>query len=130
MADDQQIRDRIENFVTELDALVRQAAIDSVSQALQTRGSGVPRAPRVRAAVSAPTSRRGRKGQKRDPGELKQLTERLLAYVTKNRGQRIEQIGKGMGTTTKELKLPAQKLIAEKKIRTTGQKRATTYFAR
>ena len=124
-----QIRNRIEEFVTELDGLVRQAAVESVAQAL---GNGAParRGPRP-ARAPATTHARGRsKGQKRDPRELEQLTHNLLAYISKSSGQRIEQIAQGMGTTTKELALPAKKLIAEKKIRTKGQKRATAYFAK
>jgi hypothetical protein len=124
----EQIRDRIEDFLTELDGLIRQAAIASVAQALQGRGAAAPRAPRTVAAQAVAGSRRRRKGQKRDPNELEQLTARLLAHVAKNKGQRIEEIGKAMGTTTKELALPAKKLIAAKKIRTTGTRRATKYF--
>ena len=47
-----------------------------------------------------------------------------------NPGQRIEQIADGMGTSTKELNLPAKKLIAGKQLKTKGQKRATQYFSR
>jgi hypothetical protein len=124
------IRTRIEEFLTELDALVRQAALESVTQALQGNGAAASRARRAVAAQAVAGPRRRRKGQKRDPGDLEQLTARLLAFVAKHSGQRIEQIGKAMGTTTKELALPAKKLIAEKKIRTTGTRRATKYFAR
>jgi hypothetical protein len=35
-----------------------------------------------------------------------------------------------MRTTTKELALPARKLLEAKKIKTTGQKRATKYLVR
>jgi len=69
-------------------------------------------------------------GQKRDPGEIERLTGRLLDYVKGNAGQRIEQIAAGMGTVTKELNLPVKKLIAQKSLKTKGQKRATQYFAR
>jgi len=126
---DQQIRDRIEAFVAELDGLVRKAAVESVSQAL---GDGAParRGPRATRASATAPARGRRKGQKRDPMALEQLTQNLLAHITKNSGQRIEQIAKAMGTTTKELALPAKKLIADKKVRTKGQKRATAYFSR
>jgi hypothetical protein len=69
------------------------------------------------------------KGEKRSPGSLAKLTADLGAYIKKNPGQRIEQIGKAMGVATKDLALPVKKLIAEKAIRTRGQKRATAYFA-
>lgn len=70
------------------------------------------------------------KGQKRPPEELEALTKKLHAYVSKNPGQRIEQIGAGMGTATKDLNLPVKKLIADRRLTTKGQKRATTYSAR
>jgi hypothetical protein len=54
---------------------------------------------------------------------------RLLDYVASHPGERIEQIAKGMGESSKELKLPVQKLLAAKSMRTEGQKRGTTYFA-
>ncbi len=58
------------------------------------------------------------------------MTGRLLDYVKGNPGQRVEQIAAGMNTVTKELNLPVKKLIAQKSLKTKGQKRATQYFAR
>ena len=40
----------------------------------------------------------------------------------------MEAIGKALGTPTKDLNLPVKKLLAAKKIRVEGQKRATEYF--
>jgi predicted transcriptional regulator len=61
---------------------------------------------------------------------LEALTEKLGAFIKKNPGQRIEQIGKALGTPTKELALPVKKLLAAKRIATRGQKRSTKYFPR
>ena len=66
--------------------------------------------------------------RKRSPDELAKLTQSLFTHVKRNPGQRIEQIGQALGVSTKELALPAKKLIGEKKLGTKGQKRATTYF--
>jgi hypothetical protein len=127
------IRSRVEAFAEELSALIRDSAMETVRDALG--GSAAPRragrAGRV-AAPAAPVRGGGRreKGQKRDPGEIERLTGRLLDYVKSNAGQRIEQIAAGMGTVTKELNLPVKKLIAQKSLKTKGQKRATQYFAR
>ncbi|HYP98785.1 MAG TPA: DNA-binding protein [Polyangiaceae bacterium] len=130
------IRSRVEAFAEELSALIRDSAMETVRDALGGGGA----APRGRggrggraAAASAPPVRGGgrrEKGQKRDPGEIERLTGRLLDYVKGNAGQRIEQIAAGMGTVTKELNLPVKKLIAQKALKTKGQKRATQYFAR
>lgn len=75
------------------------------------------------------TPRATKKGAKRSPEALEQLTKKLLAYITKNPGERIEQIGVGLGVSTKELILPAKKLIADGSVKTRGVKRATAYRA-
>ena len=69
------------------------------------------------------------KGAKRPPQELEALAEKFVKFVTGHEGLRIEQIHKELGTTTKDLALPIRKLIAEKRIKTKGQKRSTTYYA-
>ncbi len=70
------------------------------------------------------------KGAKRTPEELDALVKKFHAYVGKNPGQRIEQIGIGLGVSTKTLVLPVKNLHSEKQIGTKGQKRATSYFAK
>ena len=137
---DQQIRDRIETFVQELGALVRQSAVQAVASALGQgapvrRGPGRPRANGLSTLLNI--GRRGpgpppgrRKGEKRAPEQLAQLVDKLFAAIKSKPGQRIEEIAGTLGTTTKELTLPAKKLISEKRVSTRGQKRATRYFAR
>jgi hypothetical protein len=83
-------------------------------------------APAAKAPVSKKTQRAP--GEKRPPAELAKLTARLGDYIKANPGQRMEAIGKALGTPTKELNLPINKLLAAKKIKTQGQKRATEYF--
>ncbi|HEX3777278.1 MAG TPA: DNA-binding protein [Polyangiaceae bacterium] len=125
------IRNRVEAFADELSALIRDSAMETVREALGGGGSAPRRGGRGRAAAPAKLNgSRREKGQKRDPGEIERLTSRLLDYVKGNPGQRIEQIAAGMDTVTKELNLPVKKLIAQKSLKTKGQKRATQYFAR
>jgi hypothetical protein len=116
-----QIQKLTEDFVSSLSALLREQALNSIGAAL----SGTPKLKGAARRVPPPA-----KGQKRSPEALEQLTSDLRGYIAKNPGQRIEQIGKGMGVATKELALPARKLIAAGQVRTKGQKRATTYSAR
>ena len=74
-------------------------------------------------------AREGRKkGAKRSPALIAKTTGALLAHIKANEGQRIEQIAAAMNASTNDLKLPASKLLAEKKIKTKGQKRGTQYF--
>jgi hypothetical protein len=135
---DRQIRDRIEIFVQDLAALVRQSAVQAVASALgdnagPRRGPGRPRSNGIatfsgRRGPGRPAGRR--KGEKRAPEQLAALVDKLFSLIKSKPGQRIEEIAGAMGISTKELTLPAKKLIAEKRVSTKGQKRATRYFAR
>ena len=132
---DDRIRARVEQFAAELAELIRESAMETVSVALAGARPSPGRGGRRGAVVVARGGGRGRaasreKGAKRPPDEIERLTGRLFDYIKGNPGQRIEQIADGMGTSTKELNLPAKKLISNKQLRTKGQKRATQYFAR
>ena len=124
------IREAVESFVEQLRGLVQQAALESVQAALS---GGAVQARRVakpgRSAVAAAGTAR-EKGAKRTPEELEALVKKLHSHVARNPGQRIEQIGAALGVATKELVLPARKLLGEKRMSTKGQKRATVYFAK
>jgi hypothetical protein len=127
------IRAALDAFVDDLSSLIQQAALESVEAAL-AGASTIPgrrgRAARAVAPSLAALSQSRKKGAKRTPEELEQLIKKLYGYIAKNPGQRIEQIASSLDISTKELNLPAKKLISEKKLSTKGQKRATTYFAK
>ncbi len=128
---DEQIRGMLEAFASDLAGLIRESAMQTVRDALGGAPSGRGGAKRgARAAASAPAGRRLPKGAKRPPDEIVKLTSKLLEYVKGNKGERIEQIAKGMGVSTRELNLPVKKLLSNKSIKTRGQKRATQYFPR
>jgi hypothetical protein len=128
---DSRIQANIESFVEDISTLVKRSAINAVAEALGN-GSTPRRAGGRRAAgVQKPagvTPRR--KGAKRDPGELEALTKKLGDFIRATPGQRIEEIGSALGVKTKELALPAKKLIAAREVSTRGRRRATTYFPR
>ncbi len=150
-----ELKTRVDAFVNELSVLVRQAALKAVTEALQkgevpaappARKAGRPaKAPapveaqeekkgsarsRGRPAAAAPKAAKRRAGEKRSPQILAQVTEQVFNHIKSNAGQGVEQIAKALGTTTKELTLPIRKLLADKKITSKGQKRATRYFPR
>jgi len=129
---DEKIRGMLEAFASDLAGLIRDSAMDTVRDALggtapSSRRGGPARGAR---AASPAAGRRLPKGAKRPPGEIVKLTQRLLDYVKTHKGERIEQIAKGMGVSTRELNLPVKKLVAGKSLKTKGQKRATQYFPR
>ena len=127
------IRAALDAFVEDISSLIQQAALASVEQAL-AGASAIPgrrgRGGRAAAPAFISVAQNRKKGAKRSPEELEQLIKKLHGYIAKNPGQRIEQIAQGLDISTKELNLPAKKLISEKKLSTKGQKRATTYFAK
>ncbi len=145
---DSQIKARVDSFVAELSALVKRAALEAVANTLKGESAapsvakapaGKKRAPAPAAPVKAPAkaakaapapaaASKRKAGQKRSPDEIAKTTEKLLGYITKNSGQRIEEIAKGVGSSTKELTLPIKKLLNDKKINAKGEKRATRYF--
>jgi hypothetical protein len=123
-----EIRSRVEAFAVELVELVKASAMDVVNEALGGgRVRGGRRTINRRASGRAPSRP---KGAKRDPKVLAELTSKLDAFIRKDPGKRIEEIGKALGTPTKELVLPVKKLIAAKKISTKGQRRSTRYHPR
>jgi hypothetical protein len=134
---DRDLRSRIEAFLQEISALVRQSALESVRAALgdgaapARRGPGRPRGSVNRATPSGKGGKRGKggKGGKRTSEQVDQMAARVLSWVKSNPGHGLEAIGRGLGTPTKVLKLPVSKLMASKSLRTTGQKRGTKYFA-
>src|SRR5688500_9292733 len=95
---DQLIRDRIEEFVNQLNQLVRQTALESVQDALGAgAGAGAGRGRgRGRAAAIGRGGRR--KGEKRSSDQIAETTKAVVSYVRKNPGQGVEAIAKGLGT--------------------------------
>lgn len=140
-----EIRSHVDAFVSKLSSLVRKAALDAVTQALKgENGAPAARAP-VAARKAAPPAKGAPKaaapaarpaakkaapavGQKRPPELIAKTTNLVYEHVKANPGQGIEQISKALNTPTKDLTLPIKKLIAEKKITSKGQRRATKYF--
>jgi hypothetical protein len=122
-----QISKLVSEFVDNVTALARRAAVDTLTGALDDRG------PRRRGLPSSggdllKAERRG-KGAKRSSTQLDRLQTRVMEFVSANPGMRIEQINKELGTSTRDLQLPIRKLIATGALKSKGEKRATTYFA-
>jgi hypothetical protein len=98
-------------------------------------------APKVKAVVAPPAPPpppvAKAKGEKRPSGEVDALAKRLLVVIEKKPGLNMEKLAVEMGLPTKALQLPVGRLfglnsrglkVTEPRIRTEGQKRATTYF--
>ncbi len=122
----------VEDFVSQVTALARQAATDTLANALGAAGVAARgrRSGGGGAVESAPVARAGRrpKGAKRAQGEIERTKSRVHDFIRQNPGMRIEQINRQLGTTTRDLALPLKKLIADGAVRTEGEKRSTQYF--
>ena len=110
-----QISERVQAFVAEITELARQHALTTLAAALDTQLPGLAFNGR-------------RRSGKRSSSEIRAEAERLLGYIQDHPGQRMEDIAKETGITTKDLSLPIKKLLGESKVTTEGQKRATRYF--
>ena len=138
------INQLVNDFVNAVTAMARQTAIATLNNALGgshagvgvavKRGPGRPRKnpgfamPAFSSSAAAPQGKRGKRG-KRTSGQLDKIVGSLFTFIKEHPGQRVEQINKALGTTTKELALPIRKMMAEGTIHSEGSKRATAYFA-
>ena len=134
MADfNSQINKLVEEFVSQVTAVARQAAMDTLTAALGAAG-GAARRRGAATAITLPglavPGRAGRrpKGAKRAQEEIEGTKQRVLDFIQANPGLRIEQINRELGTSTRDLALPLRKLIGDGQVRTEGEKRSTQYF--
>lgn len=99
-----------------------------------------PKKPRAQAAVPAPT-RVGRppaatkakavpeKRYRRSMNELDRICNDITKLLARKQQRlRVEEINKELGTTTRELMRPIQKLLQQGKIKKFGERRATVYY--
>lgn len=105
----QQLQSRIEEFAQDITAILQRAVSEAMKDAVP-RGRGK--------AVAAKKTRRA--GKAVSP-------EALLKEVAREADRRMEQIADALGTSSKVLLPTMKKLIAEKKIKPTGQARGTKY---
>lgn len=112
------LQDIVTQFTTDLLQWHTEQALSTIGKAL---GGDAPPAPGPRRTGHS-------KGKKRPPAEIAATVEALLVAIRQNPGERIEQIAKHMGLTTAFLALPAKKLLAAKRVKTKGERRATRYY--
>ena len=127
---DVEIRACVDSFVNDLTNIVKRSALEQVLEAVSgamdapakaKRGPGRPR----KNAVAAPS--KSGKRIRRSSANVGQMTENALAHIKANAGCSVGELGKALGATTKDLRLPLQKLLADGKVKTKGQKRGTRY---
>lgn len=145
-----EIQRLVDTFVTDLEALVRRAALETVAQALgaapppagaasrppsrlpeagRARGRG-PVAPAAAPARGRGASRAERGGERvrRSSDQIEATADRILRHVEQNPGHRSEDIRAALGLAKNEWQLTVKRLIDTGRLATRGEKRATVYF--
>lgn len=130
---EEQISQRLQAFVSEITELARMQAMEIFSASFATsRVGGRGRAGRpgngAGPARAATRAARADSGNRRSPEEIDRASQALLSEIQANPGLRVEQLGQTLGASTKDLTLPLKKLLAQKLVRSEGQRRATRYF--
>jgi hypothetical protein len=123
-----EINQRIDAFVAEITELARRQALETMADAIGGRALGAVGGRRKASGTIAPARAARAKGEKRPAAEIAATVDRLLGAVGSEPGMRIEQIARAMGSATRELTLPMRKLIADGRVRSEGERRATRYF--
>ncbi|MEQ1728365.1 MAG: hypothetical protein ABL982_08270, partial [Vicinamibacterales bacterium] len=108
--------------------VIRRTALESVQAALGGDVAAAPRRGPGRPRGSTPV-RRAAKGGKRDAASLDEMGAAILAFVQANPGLGAIEIAEAVQTDVGTIRLPMQKLLADRKVRTQGQRRGTKYFA-
>jgi hypothetical protein len=133
----------------ELRSKIRMAAtrftddvIGAFAEAFSSVAADFSAAERPRAVRPAPAAKRAiKKGVaakpakpgkriRRSADQLQDIGQMVVRLLQGNKkGLRVEHINKTLGTSTRQLMRPIQKLLAEGRLRKSGERRATTYYA-
>lgn len=130
-----QIETLATTFATEVLRAIRSAPLEEI---LAETGQA-PAGRRGRPATTSPafggaqTKGRGRGGRlpRRSPEAIAKVIDSIVSELKKAKGGlRSEELQKALGLDKKEIARPIAEALSSKAIRKTGQKRATTYFAK
>jgi hypothetical protein len=129
------------NFASAVLDAIRGASLDELvaeSGGAPRRGPGRPRgssttkAAPAAARASGPSAKKTKGGRlaRRSPADIAKALGQIVALVkTKKAGLRSEEIRKALKLDVREVPRVLKEGLTKKKLRSKGQKRATTYFA-
>jgi hypothetical protein len=129
---------KIDALIQEFVINLRQAIAQEAAEAFAIAGGGGAGSvgngrrkpgPKPRGSVSGMASLR-RKGGKRTSEEIAAQGAKILGHLKKNPSSGAEALGAALGMSTGEMALPMAKLIADKSVKFTGQKRGRKYSVR
>jgi len=129
-----------DNFAQGVLAAIRSASLEEISSEARGRATssstrapaaGRPSVAAAAAASRAPKAKRGGRLHRRSEEEIGAVGDKIVSLLKSHpEGLRAEQIRAELGLEAKELPRPLKDLLGAKKLKTKGQKRATTYFAK
>lgn len=135
-----QIQTLVSKFATDVERLVRNAAVEAVSSVLGASVGPAPAKPAARTAkrpgrpVARPVAKPAGKPRpatakrvRRSPEQLQATADRIVAHVSANPGQGAEQIKAALGIASPGWGAPLALALDSKRIRRSGEKRASTY---
>jgi hypothetical protein len=111
----------VRRFVVRVQELARLAALLHIESALNVAAA------RSR-AVAVPTRASSGRLAKRSQQDIEALSLRLVAFIDRNPGLRVEEINRQLGTETRELVRPIRQLVSGGTLRCEGRNRARRYF--
>lgn len=110
-------------FADDLLQAIRSAPVEEILAGIQGRPSA--------AAQARPQKPEKRGRLRRSPADIERTADAIVALLKAHRsGLRSEQIQAKLGVAKAELPRPIGDALRARRIVKTGQKRATTYFAR
>jgi hypothetical protein len=126
------LRTHLEHLAQSFAASVLEAIRSVPLEDLLREGGGAGRGSRAEASASRVPRPAGRRGggrlQRRSEADIAKSLDQVVALLkTKKAGLRAEQIRTTLGLQSKELPRILKSGLASKKLRSKGQKRATTY---
>ncbi|MGH9889636.1 MAG: hypothetical protein ACREBE_29160 [bacterium] len=113
----------VRRFVVRVQELARRAALSQIESALN-----VAAARYGSHAVAVPMRALSGRLAKRSQQDIEALSLRLVAFIERNPGLRVEEINRQLGTETRELVRPIRQLVSGGTLRCEGRNRARRYF--
>ncbi len=114
-----------------LNALRHASLEDLVEGRMAGTANSAPKTARVGGGTSGAGARAKSGRARRSPSDIEHVTGVIVAKLREHRaGLRSEQLQKVLRLSKQEIVGPLTAALAAKKIVKTGEKRATTYFAR
>jgi hypothetical protein len=115
----------VTKFASDLEAIVRRAAVQAVTSALGGAAPAVAASGRAKPGPKpkAAAAKQGGKRVRRSPEQIKATADKIAAYVKANPGSNAEKIKKALGIAKNEWLAPLAVLMDGRRLASKGEKR-------